>query len=111
MKFEDYLQDEWVQGRRILCQLRGGTLSLRIEEGRWEGLEREERICRTCGSKEVEDEQHFIEDCKFYGGGENYTTREIMRGGRNKKDRREIMRHIVRKWAMRRETIGKRNRQ
>ena len=23
LKFEDYLQDEWVQGRRILCQLRG----------------------------------------------------------------------------------------
>ena len=106
LKFEDYLQDEWIQGRRILCQLRGGTLSLRVETGRWEGLEREERRCKLCESKEVEDEQHFIEDCNFYGRGKKYTTIEIMRGGGNRESRREIMRQLVRKWAVRRETLG-----
>ena len=107
LKFEDYLQDEWIQGRRILCQLRGGTLSLRVETGRREGLEREERRCKLCESKEVEDVQHFIEDCIFYGRGKKYTRREIMRGGGNRESRREIMRQLVRKWAVRRETLGK----
>ncbi len=32
--------------RRMLAMLRGGTAALKIETGKWNGLKREERICR-----------------------------------------------------------------
>ena len=34
--------------RRMLTKLRGGTAELRVETGRWSGLQREERICKQC---------------------------------------------------------------
>ena len=45
--------------RRMLAMLRGGSAALRIETGRWNGLKREERICRQCTMGEIEDEEHF----------------------------------------------------
>ena len=44
--------------RRMLAMLRGGTAALRIETERWNGLKREERICRQCTMGEIEDEEH-----------------------------------------------------
>ena len=44
--------------------LRGGTAALRIETGRWNGLKREERICRQCTMGEIEDEEHFLLRCE-----------------------------------------------
>ena len=32
----------------MLAKLRGGTAELRIETGRWSGLNRDERICKNC---------------------------------------------------------------
>ena len=49
--------------RRILAKLRGGTAELRVETGRWVGLEREDRICGQCCSGEVENVEHFILRC------------------------------------------------
>ena len=46
--------------RRMLTKLRGGTAELRIETGRWRGLERQERICKCCESGEVEDVEHLV---------------------------------------------------
>ena len=40
--------------------LRGGTASLRIETVRWNGLKREERICRQCTMGEIENEELFF---------------------------------------------------
>ena len=45
--------------RRMLAMLGGGTAALRIETGRWNGLKREERICRQYTMGEIEDEEHF----------------------------------------------------
>ena len=38
---------------------------LRIEQARWLGELREERICRVC-EEEVEDESHFLRRCPEY---------------------------------------------
>ena len=51
--------------RRMLAMLRGGTAALRIETRRWNGLKREERICRQCTMGEIEDEEHFCYGVKI----------------------------------------------
>ena len=33
--------------RRILVKLRGGTASLKVYMGRWKGVSREERVCKS----------------------------------------------------------------
>ena len=50
--------------RRMLTKLRGGTAELRVETGRWSGLQREERICKQCTLGEMEDEVHFVLRCE-----------------------------------------------
>ena len=52
--------------RRMLAKLRGGTAELRVETGRWNGLKREERICKQCTMGEVENEEHFLLRCEGY---------------------------------------------
>ena len=47
----------------MLAKLRGGTAELRIETGKWRGLERQERICKCCASGEVEDVEHLVMRC------------------------------------------------
>ena len=49
--------------RSLITKLRGGTARLRIEEGRWLQIEREDRICQNCNLIEVEDCAHFIFRC------------------------------------------------
>ena len=51
-------------------KLRGGTAELRIETGRWCGLRRDERICKTCDEGEVEDVEHYFTALYWYGRGE-----------------------------------------
>ena len=49
--------------RRVMMRLRGGTASLRIESGQWQGLPREERTCQESQLGEVEDVGHWL----FFG--------------------------------------------
>ena len=46
-----------------MAELRGGTAELKVETGRWIGLEREDRICGQCGLREVENVEHFVLRC------------------------------------------------
>ena len=39
---------------------------LRIETGRYENTPRNERLCLFCTSNKIEDENHFLLDCKTY---------------------------------------------
>ena len=39
---------------------------LRIETGRYENIPRNERMCHFCTSNKIEDENHFLLDCKAY---------------------------------------------
>ena len=48
--------------RTMLMRLRGGT-AFQIEVGRWQGVDREERICRECQCQEVEDICHWLIQC------------------------------------------------
>ena len=59
------MESEEVEGRRELTRFRGGTNRLRIEIGRREGLEVEDRVCQFCYSG-VEDEAHVMLDCNLY---------------------------------------------
>ena len=50
--------------RRMMMMIRGGTAPLRIECGRWRGLERAERTCGECDLGKVEDMQHWLLECE-----------------------------------------------
>ena len=43
--------------------MRGGTAPLQIETSRYIGFPVEERICRSCNTQQVEDEQRFCVGC------------------------------------------------
>ena len=52
--------------RSVTARLRNGTLPLRIETGRYTGLQPEDRKCTLCSDNVVEDEIHFVFDCSLY---------------------------------------------
>ena len=55
---------ECKEQRRRLVNLKGGMAELRIETGRWNGLSRDERICKNCDEGEVEDGEPFLLRCE-----------------------------------------------
>ena len=48
--------------RRMMIKLRGGTTAFQIETGRWLGGG-QRRVCKECGSDEVEDVEHWPLRC------------------------------------------------
>ena len=52
--------------RSLLCQLRMGVLSIRVETGRFRNITLEHRICEICQLNLVEDEIHFVTVCPKY---------------------------------------------
>ena len=52
--------------RRNLAKLRISNHSLRIETGRYENIDVNERICQYCKSGKVENELHFLLECDNY---------------------------------------------
>jgi hypothetical protein len=69
LEMETYLISENNKtARYILTSIRTGTNILRIDAGRWAQPREavQNRVCRVCLSGEVEDERHFIFDCKAY---------------------------------------------
>jgi hypothetical protein len=52
--------------RSLLAQLRSGILPLMIETGRFRNIPKERRTCPVCASNEIEDEIHFLFNCKTY---------------------------------------------
>ena len=51
--------------RSALAKFRCGTAPIRIETGRYEGVEVDQRICLLCNNG-VEDEKHVLLECPFY---------------------------------------------
>ena len=49
-----------------LAKIRGGSNRLRIEQGRYEKEQPNERVCRLCANGSVEDESHFMLQCSVY---------------------------------------------
>ena len=66
-KFEDYLNDlSNNEIRKNLTRLRLSSHNLAIESGRYEGIERQNRICEHCNYNTVESEYHFLLICPKY---------------------------------------------
>ena len=66
LETEEYIEEGTAQERRVMVMMRGGTNDLRIETGRYEKLEKDERKCIFCESGEVEDETHFLCRCEAW---------------------------------------------
>ena len=49
-----------------MVRFRISSHQLRIETGRYEKMPRDERICYFCTGSKIEDENHFLLDCKAY---------------------------------------------
>ena len=71
MKFEMYLNHKNRKERVAMTKLRCSDHKLKIEEGRWCNIARTERKCPMCPDK-VEDEIHFMTDCRLYGLQDSY---------------------------------------
>ena len=56
-KYLDYLSNS---DRYVLCIFRTGNHKLIIETGRWENIERTERICNLCNNHSIGDEFHYF---------------------------------------------------
>ena len=67
LRLEKYLSaHSSSRGRSYPSSLRNGTNILEVEKGRWEGLKREQRICKHCNLNVTEDERHFLLFCPKY---------------------------------------------
>jgi hypothetical protein len=66
-KLEEYLNIiKEPSQRRIFSKFRISNHKLEIEFGRYKTVRREERICKNCDSSKVENEFHFLFECKKY---------------------------------------------
>ncbi len=52
--------------RSLIAQFRMGVLPLAIETGRFRSISLEERLCVLCDVNVIEDEKHFLCNCKLY---------------------------------------------
>ena len=54
--------------RKFLAKIRLGCLELRIETGRYARPRQppESRLCQVCNEQDIEDEFHFLFECKVY---------------------------------------------
>ena len=50
--------------RSLVAKIKSGILPLRLETGRYKGMNREDRTCQVCDKPKVEDEAHFLFVCK-----------------------------------------------
>jgi hypothetical protein len=67
LELEKYLESETnAYQRKLFTLFRVGAYPLRIETGRWYNEEKERRLCMKCMSGDVEDELHFLFECKAY---------------------------------------------
>ena len=73
MKFESYLLHRNRKERVALTKLRISDHKLMIEEGRRTRpiIPREQRKCLVCNNK-VENETHFLTECKLYGSHQKF---------------------------------------
>ena len=52
--------------RSLLARFRLGVFSIAIETGRYNRVPLQERLCCICHNGEIEDEIHFLCNCKAY---------------------------------------------
>ena len=52
--------------KSLLSKFRLGAHSLAIEKGRYSNIERQNRVCLSCDTGEVENEYNFFSTCPYY---------------------------------------------
>ena len=62
----DYVGKHYLVGLYELVKLRISCHNLRIETGRYDNTERNKRICLCCDLNVIENELHYICECKLY---------------------------------------------
>lgn len=66
-ELENYLQIPLENKyRTAISRFRTSSHKLNIETGRYEGIPREQRICKSCAMHKIEDEFHFLLVCPNY---------------------------------------------
>ena len=77
---EPYVYKVMHRGHRsILAQFRTGILPLAVETGRYNDLPLEYRLCNFCNENVLEDEKHFLLNCKLYEEDRKVFFAEIMK--------------------------------
>ena len=72
VRVKDKLRAEWFLDKprvwvRRWVGLRAGVTCLEETEGRYVGVNRARRVCRWCKNGDVEDVDHFLDNCKWWG--------------------------------------------
>ena len=62
-RFEKYLDVLNDKNRFTFCRFRTSNHRLPIEVGRWTNVERQNRLCQLCQSREIGDEFHYVLQC------------------------------------------------
>ena len=52
--------------RQMIARYRLSSHHLEVEEGRWKGIRRQDRVCRLCDSGSIENEYHIFIACRYY---------------------------------------------
>ena len=133
-RIKDRLVPEWWLGEsrvwvRRWVKLRASASCLEVTTGRYRGVARAERVCRWCKGGYVEDEEHFLDGCKWWRkerrpvwdamrvGDESYVKKVegwtrvervdwMLMGGCSVRTREILLREVGR-WLFRRERYGK----
>lgn len=64
--FESYLVDLPFDLRKAFCSYRCLNHRLPVEQGRFWGVDRDDRICDICNMNNIGDEFHYMFECKFF---------------------------------------------
>ena len=65
-KIEPYLKIHNFEHRRAITKIRTSSHRLKIETGRWDKVDREDRICENCLLNKIEDESHLLFECHMH---------------------------------------------
>ena len=65
-KFEGYLNLLPFSLAKVMCKFRCSDHKLPIEQGRFFGIDRNQRVCTLCNSNQLGDEYHYIFQCNFF---------------------------------------------
>ena len=72
-EMNNYILNINYEDRKLSCKMRVSDHFLEIERGRYTRIKKENRICKFCELKDVEDEFHFFFRCK-----NNHTLKNIL---------------------------------
>ena len=63
---EPYLNINNIEHRKSIAKIRTSSHKLRIETGRWNNIQRDQRICENCVLNKIDDENHFLFECSMH---------------------------------------------